>query len=157
MILWAALFSCVEPIFAIAASLTFKDAFYCPLGKEEEANRRKRELSMEQYSDHIALAEALRRFEIAYRRGNAGLFCREYFLSFNTLKLLSEMKTEFARYLYEMKFLDSENPSDRSANRNSNNIALIKAIVCAGLYPNIAVIRYRHVLTMLPNTSIKVI
>lgn len=146
MILWAALFSCAEPIFAIAASLTFKDAFYCPLGKEEEANKKKLELSLGQYSDHIALAEALRRFEISYRRGNAGPFCRDYFLSFNTLKLLSEMKSEFARYLYEMKFLDSENPSDINANRNSSNIALIKAIVCTGLYPNIAVIRYKHTL-----------
>ncbi|XP_012225359.2 ATP-dependent DNA/RNA helicase DHX36 isoform X2 [Linepithema humile] len=141
MILWASLFSCAEPVFAIAASLTFKDAFYCPLGKEEEANRKKLELGMGQYSDHIVLAEALRRFENAHRRGNAGQFCREYFLSFNTLKLLSEMKTQFAQYLCEMKFLDSENPSDRNANRNSNNIALIKAIVCAGLYPNIAVVR----------------
>lgn len=141
MILWAALFSCVEPIFAIAASLTFKDAFYCPLGKEAEAYYKKAELSLGQYSDHIALAEALRRFEVAYRRGNAGQFCREYFVSFNTIKLLSEMKAQFAQYLYEMKFLDSEDSSDINANRNSNNIALIKAIVCAGLYPNIAVVR----------------
>lgn len=141
MILWAALFSCVEPVFAIAASLTFKDAFYYPLGKEKEVNEKKLELSMNQYSDHIVLAEALRRFEIEYRRGQAGQFCREYFLSFNTLKLLSEMKTQFAQYLCEMKFLDSENPSDRNANRNSENFALIKAIVCAGLYPNIASVR----------------
>ncbi|XP_032666503.1 ATP-dependent DNA/RNA helicase DHX36 [Odontomachus brunneus] len=141
MILWAALFSCVEPIFAIAASLTFKDAFYCPLGKEEEANEKKLELSMGQCSDHMALAEALRRFELAYQQGFASQFCRQYFLSYNTLRLLSEMKHDFARYLHEMKFLDSENPNDTNANRNSNNMALIKAIVCAGLYPNIAVVR----------------
>lgn len=154
MILWAALFSCIEPIFAIAASLTFKDAFYCPLGKEEEANKKKLELSMGEYSDHIALAEALRRFEVARRRGNAGHFCREYFLSYNTLKLLSEMKTQFAQYLHEMKFLDNDNPGDRNANKNSNNIALIKAIVCAGLYPNIAVIRYKIVSTLDPFKTI---
>lgn len=146
MIIWAALFSCVEPVFAIAASLTFKDAFYCPLGKEEQAKQKKLELSMNQYSDHIALAEALRRFETSYKRGNAGYFCREYFLSFNTLKLLSEMKTQFGQYLYEMKFLESENPNDRHANRNSDNIALIKAVVCAALYPNVAVIRYARYL-----------
>lgn len=145
MILWASLFSCTEPIFSIAASLTFKDAFYCPLGKQEEANLKKSELSMGQYSDHMALAEALRRFEVAYEQGFAGQFCREYFLSYNTLKLLSEMKTDFARYLHEMKFLDSGNPNDMNANRNSNNMSLIKAIVCAGLYPNIAVVKYGHV------------
>ncbi|EFN83103.1 ATP-dependent RNA helicase DHX36 [Harpegnathos saltator] len=141
MILWAALFSCAEPIFAIAASLTFKDAFYCPLDREEEANEKKLELSLGQYSDHMALAEALQRFEMAYQHGVAGRFCREYFLSYNTLKLLSEMKTDFAKYLYEMKFLDSSNPNNMNANRNSHNMALIKAIVCAGLYPNIAVVR----------------
>lgn len=141
MIMWAALFSCVEPVFAIAASLTFKDAFYCPLGKEDQAKQKKLELSMNQYSDHIALSEALRRFESSYKRGYAGYFCREYFLSFNTLKLLSEMKTQFAQHLHQMKFLENSDPSDRNANRNSDNTALIKAIVCAGLYPNVAVIR----------------
>lgn len=141
MLIWAALFSCVEPVFAIAASLTFKDAFYSPLGKEEQAKKKKLELNMNQYSDHIALAEALKRFETSYKGGYAGYFCRDYFLSFNTLKLLSEMKTQFAQHLCRMKFLETDNPSDRNANRNSNNTALIKAIVCAGLYPNIAVIR----------------
>lgn len=146
MIMWAALFSCVEPVFAIAASLTFKDAFYCPLGKEDQAKQKKLELSMNQYSDHIALSEALRRFESSYKRGYAGYFCREYFLSFNTLKLLSEMKTQFAQHLHQMKFLENSDPSDRNANRNSDNTALVKAIVCAGLYPNVAVIRYAYFL-----------
>lgn len=142
MIIWASLFSCVEPVFAIAASLSFKDAFYCPLGKEEDARKKKLELNMNQYSDHIALSEALRRFEIAYKKSYASSFCREYFLSFSTLKLLSEMKTQFAQHLYQMKFMDSENPADINANRNSSNITLVKAVVCAALYPNIAVIRY---------------
>ncbi|XP_078045232.1 ATP-dependent DNA/RNA helicase DHX36 [Augochlora pura] len=141
MIIWAALFSCVEPIFAIAASLSFKNAFYCPLEKENEANEKKLELGINQYSDHIALAEALRRFECSYRDRNASNFCKEYFLSLNTLKLLSEMKTQFTQYLYEMKFLETDNPRDRNANRNSDNIQLVKAIVCAGLYPNIAIVR----------------
>ncbi|XP_003708080.2 ATP-dependent DNA/RNA helicase DHX36 [Megachile rotundata] len=141
MIIWAALFSCVEPVFAIAASLSFKHAFYCPLRKEEEAKQKKLELSNGQYSDHIALAEALRRFENLYRRGNAGYFCRDYFLSFSTLKLLSEMKSQFVQHLYEMKFLDSANPRDASVNRNSDNITLVKSIVYACLYPNVAVVR----------------
>lgn len=138
MIIWAALFSCVDPVFSIAASLTFKDAFYCPLGKEEKAMEKKLELSMWQYSDHIALAEALRRFEINHNFG----FCYQYFLSYNTLNLLSEMKRQFAQHLCAMKFLNTDDPIDENANRNSNNIALIKAIVCVGLYPNIATIKH---------------
>lgn len=142
MIIWAALFSCVEPVFAIAASLSFKDAFYCPLGKEDQAHQKKLELNMGQFSDHIALSEALTGFELAYKRGYASSFCREYFLSFNTLKLLSEMKTQFAQHLFQMKFMETENPSDSNANKNSKNTMLVKAIVCAGLYPNVAIIKY---------------
>ncbi|XP_017885738.1 ATP-dependent RNA helicase DHX36 isoform X2 [Ceratina calcarata] len=141
MLIWASLFSCVAPIFAIAASLSFKDAFYCPLGKEDQAREKKLELSMGQYSDHVALAEAVTRFEAAYKRGYAGSFCSEYFLSFNTLKLLSEMKGQFAQHLCEMKFLETDNPNASNANRNSRNMTLVKAIVCAGLYPNIASVR----------------
>ncbi|XP_015601854.1 ATP-dependent RNA helicase DHX36 isoform X2 [Cephus cinctus] len=138
MIIWGALFSCVTPVFAIAASLTFKDAFYCPLGKEDEAREKKLKLGLDQYSDHVALAEALRRFEQGQKWRGSNSYCREYFLSGNTLKLLSDMKRQFALHLSEMKFLDSGDPNDQRSNRNSNNLALVKAIVCAGLYPNIA-------------------
>ena len=139
MIIWASMFSCVDPVFSIAASLTFKDAFYCPFGKEDEANRKKLELGMGQFSDHIALAEALKRFESSYANSRSR-FCHEHFLSWNTLKLLSDMKRQFTRHLCEMKFLDSEEPQDQRANRNSHNLAMIKAIVCAGLYPNVALV-----------------
>ncbi|XP_046753641.1 ATP-dependent DNA/RNA helicase DHX36 [Diprion similis] len=141
MIILGAIFSCVEPVFSIAASLTYKDAFYCPLGKEAEAQKRKLELGLGQYSDHIALAEALRRFEEAKTRGSPGFFCRQYFLSWNTLKLLTDMKSQFAKYLCEMNFLHSANPNDERANRNSDNLALVKAVVCAGLFPNVAIVK----------------
>lgn len=140
MILWAAMFSCIEPIFAIAASLSFKDAFYCPLGMEDQARQKKLQLGLNQFSDHLALAEALRQFE-EQPRNRAYAFCQDHFLSFNTLKLLSDMKRQFSRYLHEMKFLPNENPKDASANRNSHNKSLIKAIVSAGLFPNIAHVR----------------
>ncbi|XP_014222237.1 ATP-dependent RNA helicase DHX36 [Trichogramma pretiosum] len=143
MIIWAAMFSCIDPVFSIAASLSFKDAFYCPMNKEEEARKKKLELGQNQYSDHIALAEALSTYEeLSSQPGNAAYsFCRRYFLSWNTLKLLSDMKQQFARYLCEMKFLANSNPKDGSANTNSLNKSLVKAIVCAGLYPNVAIVK----------------
>ncbi|XP_057325710.1 ATP-dependent DNA/RNA helicase DHX36 [Microplitis mediator] len=140
MILWASMFSCVEPVFAIAASLSFKDAFYCPINKEEEVNAAKLKLGLGQFSDHIALAEALRQFEKG-SDGQTRRFCSDHFLSSNILRLLTEMKQQFTQYLYEMKFLDSSNPSDERANKNSHNLEVVKAIVCAGLYPNIAIVQ----------------
>lgn len=142
MIIWGALFSCVRPIFSIAATLSFKDAFFSPFGKEDDARKRKIELSGLEFSDHIAFYEALRRFEIAYASRKANVFCRNYYLSFNTLKLLSEMKNQFAEHLCNMKFMEKKNPNAAEVNKNSTNISLVKAIVCAGLYPNVAVVTY---------------
>ncbi|XP_015109498.1 ATP-dependent DNA/RNA helicase DHX36 [Diachasma alloeum] len=140
MILLASFFSCVDPVFGIAASLAFKEPFLCPLNKEEEAKKAKFNLGVDKYSDHIALAEALRQYERALRKRAAGDFCHDNFLSRNTLKLLIDMKRQFAGHLHEMKFLESDNPKDASANRNSHNTAMVKAIICAALYPNVAIV-----------------
>lgn len=57
------------------------------------------------------------------------------------LILFSDMKRQFAQNLCEMKFLREKNEKDYDANIHSNNIGLIKAIICAGLYPNVAIIK----------------
>ena len=43
MILMAAIFGCLDPVLSVAASLSFKDAFMVPLGKEREVDRIKLE------------------------------------------------------------------------------------------------------------------
>ena len=37
-----------------------------------------------------------------------------------------------------MNFVATANPKDTEANRNSQNEALVRAVICAGLYPNVA-------------------
>jgi len=52
-----------------------------------------------------------------------------------------DMKSQFAEHLYEMNFLSSKDPKAEDANINANNVSLVKAIICAGLYPNVAIVR----------------
>lgn len=52
--------------------------------------------------------------------------------------MLVSMKSQLARHLYSKKFLRSEDFMADSANRNSANESLVRAVVCAGLYPNVA-------------------
>ena len=52
--------------------------------------------------------------------------------------MLVEMKGQLARHLFNKKFLSSENYKSETANLNSNNEALVRAIICSGLYPNVA-------------------
>jgi ATP-dependent RNA helicase DHX36 len=51
------------------------------------------------------------------------------------------MMGQFAKELYDMKFLTSSHIDSEDSNRFSNNIALIKAVICAGLFPNVAIIK----------------
>ncbi|XP_044272686.1 ATP-dependent DNA/RNA helicase DHX36 [Tribolium madens] len=137
MILFGAIFSCLDPILSIAAALDFKDPFQLPIGKEKEVNNVKLELSRGIKSDHLLFHEALKGFEES--GSSSRQFCWNYFLSHQTLKQLQDMKKQYMEYLYEMNFVPNSNPKCPECNLNSNNLSLIKAIICAGLYPNIAI------------------
>ncbi|CAG2066507.1 unnamed protein product, partial [Timema podura] len=79
MILMGAMFSCIDPIFSVAASLTFKDPFVIPLGKEDQVNKCKIELSNGSKSDHLVIAEAVKLWERAKTHGHSRDFCWDYF------------------------------------------------------------------------------
>ena len=65
------------------------------------------------------------------------------------------MKLQFGEHLYEMKFVDSKDIKSESANRNSKNEALVRAVICAGLYPNVAEVRTFQVICerLYPNVA----
>ncbi|XP_019627907.1 PREDICTED: ATP-dependent RNA helicase DHX36-like [Branchiostoma belcheri] len=143
MILFGAIFSCLDPVLTVAASLGFKDPFVIPLGKEEEADRRRREFAAGSKSDHLMLINAFKSWERAKSQGRESerRFCWDNFLSVNTLKMLSNMKLQFAELLQDIGFVQTRNPSNPQCNKNSGNIRLVKAVICAGLYPNVAKVR----------------
>ncbi|KAM6161312.1 ATP-dependent DNA/RNA helicase DHX36 isoform 2-T2 [Erethizon dorsatum] len=143
MILFGALFCCLDPVLTIAASLSFKDPFVIPLGKEKIADARRKELAKETRSDHLTVVNAFEGWEEAKRRGfrYEKDYCWEYFLSSNTLQMLHNMKGQFAEHLLGAGFVSSRNPKDPKANINSDNEKIIKAVICAGLYPKVAKIR----------------
>ena len=47
------------------------------------------------------------------------------------------MKSQFTGLLHDTGFVPSSDPKDSSANVNSDNMKLVKAVLCAGLYPNV--------------------
>ncbi|CAM4598477.1 unnamed protein product [Lepidochelys olivacea] len=143
MILFGALFCCLDPVLTIAASLSFKDPFVIPLGKEKVADARRKELSKNTKSDHLTVVNAFVGWEEVRRRGfrSEKDYCWEYFLSSNTLQMLLNMKGQFAEHLLAAGFVSSKNPRDPKSNTNSDNEKLLKAVICAGLYPKVAKIR----------------
>ncbi|NXE37494.1 DHX36 helicase, partial [Ptilorrhoa leucosticta] len=143
MILFGALFCCLDPVLTIAASLSFKDPFVIPLGKEKIADARRKELSKNSKSDHLTVVNAFTGWEEARRCGfrSEKDYCWEYFLSSNTMQMLHNMKGQFAEHLLAAGFVNSRDPKDPKSNTNSGNEKLLKAVICAGLYPKVAKIR----------------
>ncbi|XP_056420970.1 ATP-dependent DNA/RNA helicase DHX36 [Hyla sarda] len=143
MILFGALFCCLDPVLTIAASLSFKDPFVIPLGKEKLADAKRKELSKNTKSDHLTILNAFRGWESSKQWGPRAEreYCWDYFLSPNTLKMLGDMKGQFAEHLLGAGFVSSSRPKDPKSNINSDNEKLIKAVICAGLYPKVAKIR----------------
>ncbi|XP_063061354.1 ATP-dependent DNA/RNA helicase DHX36 [Engraulis encrasicolus] len=146
MILFGALLGCLDPVLTIAASLSFKDPFFIPMGKEKLADAKRKTLSKNTRSDHLTIINAFSGWEEAKRRGfrYEKDFCWENFLSANTLQMLHNMKGQFAEHLLGAGFVSSKDPRDARANINSENEKIIKAVIVAGLYPKVAKIRINH-------------
>nr|XP_039270270.1 ATP-dependent DNA/RNA helicase DHX36-like [Styela clava] len=144
MILMGAIFSCLDPVLTIAANLSFKDPFVVPLGKEREADRRKKDIADGTNSDHLMLLNAYQGWESSVREGHReeSQYCWDNFLSKSTLGMLRDMKGQFAQQLHSIGFCSSPSPKDPIMNKLSNNKKVVLAVVCSGLYPNIAKINF---------------
>ncbi|CAB4060931.1 DHX36 [Lepeophtheirus salmonis] len=76
MVLLGAIFSCLDPVLSIAASLNFKDPFIVPLGQDFLAKKKKNALSKGSNSDHLTLSNVMAEWDRVYDRGqfSAGLY-----------------------------------------------------------------------------------
>lgn len=61
LMLYGAIFCCVDAALTIAACLSYKSPFVCPFGKKDEANAKKRDMSVA-YSDHLTVLRAYKVF-----------------------------------------------------------------------------------------------
>ncbi|KAK7896352.1 hypothetical protein WMY93_021677 [Mugilogobius chulae] len=149
LMLFGAIFRCLDPALTIAASLAFKSPFVSPWDKREEANEKS-----------WLLLWPIGWCSAAKNGNQAGfVYCRENFLSWRGLQEIASLKRQFAELLSDIGFikeglrartiermsskgtdgiLESTGPE---ANLNSDNIRLMSAMLCAALYPNVVQVR----------------
>ncbi|XP_057710392.1 putative ATP-dependent RNA helicase DHX57 [Corythoichthys intestinalis] len=181
LMLFGAIFRCLDPALTIAASLAFKSPFVAPWDKREQANEKKLEFALAN-SDHLALLQAYKGWCSAEKAGHksGSFFCRENFLSLRVLQEIACVKRQFAELLSDIGFI-KEGLTSRAierlgskgsdgvfeatgpeANLNSDNIKLMSAMLCAALYPNVVQVlapqgvykmSVKGAVKMLPKTS----
>ncbi len=62
-----------------------------------------------------------------------GQFCYDNYLKSSTLENAKKIKIQLGQILHQtLKLTGSKRPLKRSSNDNSNNIKLMKGIICAG-------------------------
>ncbi|OCT75348.1 hypothetical protein XELAEV_18030527mg [Xenopus laevis] len=141
-IVLASIFRCLHPLLIIVACLT-RDPFQSGLQNRAQVNRAKKSLSGESCSDHMAYVRALQGWEevLSQRNGTA----RENFLETHTLspgalRFIQGLISQFSSNVSDA-FLVSDASECRDQNSQYNQFShkneLVKAVLLAGLYPNL--------------------
>lgn len=139
MVLCAVVLKCLDPILTIACTLAYRDPFVLPsLGSNKKAalHCRKR-FTSGSFSDHMALLRAFQAWQKACSEGWERSFCEKNFLSQATMDMILGMRTQLLGQLRAIGFVRARGGSDiRDVNMNSENWAVVKAALVAGMYPN---------------------
>lgn len=168
MMLYGAMFGCLSPVLSISAILSHKSPFIYSKNERESVERSKFAIMMdktdgsgppndnEKQSDHILMMVAYRKWErILSERGAkaAQNFCRSYSLSSSVMYMIRDMRVQLGTLLADIGLvhlpkdyqgrkkenLDSWfSDTSQPFNKHANDSAVVKAILCAGLYPNVA-------------------
>jgi ATP-dependent RNA helicase DHX36 len=117
------------------------------------AESAKAQFSARDYSDHLALVRAYEGWKDAERHQSGYEYCWRNFLSAQTLKAIDSLRKQFFCLLKDSGLVDQ---NTENCNRWSHDEHLVRAVICAGLYPGICSVVVSHVLPPPYELEIKV-
>lgn len=151
LLIFGVLLKCVDASLTIAASISERSPFFSPFDKRSEA-RAARESFAWGKSDLLLYVRAFDKWR-EIRRSRCGFhvereFCNRNFLSRKTLMAIQAQRDQLATALADagFGFGDAEGTGRRrngnwvmaeALNENGKNARVLRAVICAALYPNI--------------------
>ncbi|KAK9708197.1 putative ATP-dependent RNA helicase ucp12 [Basidiobolus ranarum] len=140
MLVFGAIFGCLDSIMNIAGCMSVGSPFISPSDKREEAKAARMKFATFK-SDHLVDSLAYQQWEKCRKNGNreASKFTEENYLSTRILYEIRYIKSQFFKILKELDFIprDVSSPDDPSLNGNSLDVPVIRSIILAGLNPRI--------------------
>ncbi|KAJ0049657.1 hypothetical protein Pint_16939 [Pistacia integerrima] len=134
MLILGAIFNCLDPIMTVVAGLSVRDPFLMPFDKKDLAESAKAQFSSHDYSDHLALVRAYDGWKDAERQQSGYEYCWKNFLSAQTLKAIDSLRKQF---FYLIKDTGLVGCNTENCNKWSHDEHLVRAVICAGLFPGI--------------------
>ncbi|XP_050768732.1 ATP-dependent RNA helicase DHX29 isoform X2 [Gymnogyps californianus] len=149
MLIFGAIFGCLDPAATLAAVMTEKSPFTTPIGRKDEADLAKSSLAMA-VSDHITIYNAYLGWKRARQEGGYRAemtYCRRNFLNRTSLLTLEDVKQELIRVVRAAGFTAPTaqcgwDGNGATQSLSLHEIALLKAVLTAGLYDNVGKIIY---------------
>ncbi|XP_053787405.1 3'-5' RNA helicase YTHDC2-like isoform X8 [Vidua chalybeata] len=140
MVLYAVVLKCLDPVLTIACALACQDPFVLPTlaSQKRAAVLCRKRFAAGTFSDHMALLRAFQAWQKARSDGWERAFCEKNFVSQATMEIIAGMRTQLLGQLRASGFVRARGGADiRDVNANSENWAVIKAALVAGMYPNL--------------------
>lgn len=134
MLIFGSLFNCLNPIMTVVAGLSVRDPFLMPFDKKDLAESAKALFSGRTFSDHLALVQAYEGWKEAERQQSGYEYCWRNFLSAQTLKAIDSLRRQFFYLLKDAGLVEN---NTEACNKWSHDEHLIRAVICAGLFPGI--------------------
>ncbi|XP_034559393.1 ATP-dependent RNA helicase DHX30 isoform X2 [Notolabrus celidotus] len=138
----SSMFRCTLPMLSVAACLT-RDPFHNSMQNRALVSKAKEALSASSYSDYLVLVRAVlgwKRVQQEGGREDRDEYLDQYTLSRFSLKFINGLISQFSDNLHEAKLVSRANECQRHGslyNEHSNQDELLKAVLLAGLYPNL--------------------
>lgn len=148
MIILGVIFRCLDPMITLGAAAHQRPLITSPLDQRSAADEMKKKFAGSSESDHIMLLEAFGEARQATARGGReayDMFGNTSFMSRGAFKNIDMTAREIVDILTKAGLIESQNIETtlqyggRHMNANSGSQALVKALLVAGLYPNLAV------------------
>uniref|UniRef100_A0A8C7V851 RNA helicase n=1 Tax=Oncorhynchus mykiss TaxID=8022 RepID=A0A8C7V851_ONCMY len=138
----AALFRCVLPLLSVTACLT-RDPFHNSMQNRALVSKAKEDLGGSSYSDYLVFSRAVlgwRSVQQERDRETRQDYLNRYTLSGAGLRFINGLTSQFSENLLEAGLVERSADCQRSSslyNQHSHQDELVKAVLLAGLYPNL--------------------
>mmetsp|Transcript_1878 Transcript_1878/g.3299 ORF Transcript_1878/g.3299 Transcript_1878/m.3299 type:complete len:334 (+) Transcript_1878:299-1300(+) len=143
MLIFGAIFKCLDPVLTIVAGLSCKSPFVTALNDATEASARKKAFQHE-HSDFLTICNVWDAFhaecKTASDRGRR--YCSSNYLSWTALMEIRDIRNQSLELLAQIGFVPSRmnggDVGNSNFNSNGTNENVVQSVLCAGLYPNIS-------------------
>lgn len=142
MLIFGSLFRVLDKVLTIAASLSAKSPFASHFDNPQQATAAHRAFA-HPTSDFLTICNVWDAYRAASTAGesHAGRFCAANYLNRHALTEIGDMRVQFVDLLGRIGFVSDgvgDVGADSYYNSNAKREEIVTAVVCAGLYPNVA-------------------